>query len=90
MHFLRLAVPAVLSWVLVTAHPGHDIKQEIEDLEKAHEYTRRDISHCYSKLRARGIHEQTANRRVEILKTEREKRGIIAGMRFLNSMVTIA
>ncbi|PQE33172.1 extracellular dioxygenase protein [Rutstroemia sp. NJR-2017a WRK4] len=78
MHFLRLVVPAVLSSALVTAHPGHDIKREIEELEKAHEYTRRDISHCYSKLKARGIHQQTANRRAEILKAEREKRGITA------------
>ncbi|ESZ95649.1 hypothetical protein SBOR_3950 [Sclerotinia borealis F-4128] len=76
MHFTRLAIPTLASLVVVQAHPGHDINQEIADIAKAHEFHKRDISSCYSKLKARGHHQRITDRRHEIIKKEREKRGL--------------
>ncbi|KAF7891784.1 hypothetical protein EAF00_008086 [Botryotinia globosa] len=59
MHFTRLAIPTVASLVAVQAHPGHDIKEEIAHMARAHEFHKRDISSCYSKLKARGHHQRT-------------------------------
>ncbi|KAB8294009.1 hypothetical protein EYC80_009471 [Monilinia laxa] len=76
MHFTHLAIPTLASLVAVQAHPGHNINQEIADIAKGHEFHKRDISSCYSKLKARGHHQRTADRRHEILENERAKRGL--------------
>ncbi|THV54017.1 hypothetical protein BGAL_0036g00140 [Botrytis galanthina] len=76
MHFTRLAIPTVASLVAVQAHPGHDIKEEIAHIARAHEFHNRDISSCYSKLKARGHHQRTTDRRHEILQNERANRDL--------------
>ncbi|KAK6598939.1 hypothetical protein H4I96_08143 [Botrytis cinerea] len=76
MHFTHLAIPTLASLVAVQAHPGHDINEEIAHIARAHEFHKRDISSCYSKLKARGHHQRTTDRRHEILKNERAKRGL--------------
>ena len=79
MHFTHLAIPTLASLVAVQAHPGHDINEEIAHIARAHEFHKRDISSCYSKLKARGHHQRTTDRRHEILKNERAKRGLPTG-----------
>ncbi|TEY39971.1 hypothetical protein BOTCAL_0445g00040 [Botryotinia calthae] len=76
MHFTHLAIPTLASLVAVQAHPGHDINEEIAHIARAHKFHKRDISSCYSKLKARGHHQRTTDRRHEILKNERAKRGL--------------
>ncbi|KAF7890837.1 uncharacterized protein EAF01_010646 [Botrytis porri] len=79
MHFTRLAIPTLASLVAVQAHPGHDIKEEIAHIARAHEFRKREISSCYSKLKARGHYQRTTDRRHEILQNERAKRGLPIG-----------
>lgn len=80
MHFSRLAIPTLASLVAVQAHPGHDINQDIADISKGHELHKRDISSCYPKLKARGHHQRSADRRHDILKIGRKKRGLPTGI----------
>jgi hypothetical protein len=80
MKFLSVGVAVLLLPVFILAHPGHDIKQEASVRAKLLEDNKRDISHCATKLTARGFDQQTIERRVEILRTEREKRGLPTSM----------
>lgn len=79
MQFLILGIAAFVTSGLVYAHPGHDIKQELAARAKLQEGSRRDISHCSAKLKAQGIERRTIERRTEILRVEREKRGLPTG-----------
>lgn len=80
MRFLSLAAANLLSTLLVLAHPGHDIKQEVEERTiKLQQVTRRDLSHCSAKLKASGYEQRIIQRRAEILRSEREKRGLPTG-----------
>jgi hypothetical protein len=80
MQFLTIGIAALLLPVLILAHPGHNIKQEASVRAKLLGDSKRDIGHCAAKLKARGIDQQTIERRVEVLRTEREKRGLPTGM----------
>jgi hypothetical protein len=80
MTFLSVGIAVLLLPVFILAHPGHDIKQEASLRGKLLKGSKIDISHCAAKLKARGIDRQTIERRVEILRTEREKRGLPTGM----------
>ncbi|KAG4421828.1 hypothetical protein IFR04_005078 [Cadophora malorum] len=76
MYIPSIAVALISTLALVQAHPGHDIKQEIEERAKALGNNPRDISHCAAKLKARGHEARTISRRSALLKAEREKRGL--------------
>tara|TARA_R110002060_G_scaffold37716_1_gene48862 strand:- start:110 stop:421 length:312 start_codon:yes stop_codon:yes gene_type:complete len=80
MYIPSIAVALISTLALVQAHPGHDIKQEIEERAKALGNNPRDISHCAAKLKARGHEERTISRRSALLKAEREKRGLATGL----------
>jgi hypothetical protein len=80
MRLSSLAAAALLSSMFVHGHLGHDIKREIEDRgAKLQQISRRDLSHCSAKLKARGFEQRIIERRSEILRSEREKRGLPTG-----------
>ncbi|KAH6657469.1 Intradiol ring-cleavage dioxygenase [Truncatella angustata] len=61
----------------VLAHPGHDVTQEIaERREFLSSVKRADLSHCASKLKARGMDKRNVARRTAALGKARAKRGI--------------
>ena len=76
---LSLAAATLIASIIVQAHPGHDIKQEIAERARLLENSKRDITHCSAKLKARGVEQRTIERRSEILRAEREKRGLPTG-----------
>lgn len=76
MKFLTFASLCFANLVAVQAHPGHDIQEEIHARALGLQNTPRDISHCAGLLKARGFEKQTVARRAEILRSEREKRGL--------------
>jgi hypothetical protein len=76
MYFLTFAILYFASLVVVQAHPGHDIQQEMQARALGLQNTPPDIGHCAAKLKARGLEQQTVERCAEILRSEREKRGL--------------
>ncbi|TVY84533.1 hypothetical protein LSUE1_G000617 [Lachnellula suecica] len=75
---MQLFVLGIWSLVgLAIAHPGHDIQQEIQARARGLEDSPRDISHCAAELKARGLEQRTVERRTEILRGAREKRGLL-------------
>lgn len=81
MRFISLLPGEPLLSAAVQAYPGHDVSQELAE-RAAHLATsaRRDISQCAAKLKTRVHQQRTIDRRSDVLRREREKRGIIAGM----------
>ena len=77
MHFTQLALSGLLCLSAVSAHPGHDISEEIaERREYLGSVKRSDLSHCATKLKARGNHKRNAARREAALQKARTKRGL--------------
>jgi hypothetical protein len=57
---------------LSSAHPGHDLTQEIaERREFLGAVKRADLSHCTEKLRARGVDKRNIARRAALLEKAR-------------------
>ncbi|KAH8899891.1 aromatic compound dioxygenase [Thozetella sp. PMI_491] len=64
MHFSTLLSGAALAATLVAAHPGHDIHAEIEERATfLNMLTRKDLSHCAAKMKARGLEARAISRR---------------------------
>jgi hypothetical protein len=64
---------AVLSG-LATAHPGHDLTQEIaERRDFLSSVKRADLSHCADKLAARGVDKRNVARRQAYIEKARAK-----------------
>ena len=85
MHFLSsLAVAAVLA-TSVSAHPGHDVRHEIEARAAFMTNSKRDLSHCAAKMKARGLDQSSIQRRAAIAKAERKKRGLAASASYLKA-----
>jgi hypothetical protein len=76
-----VGLAGLIASTLILAHPGSDIEQEVAARSKNLEGSRVGISHCTAKLKARGIERQAIERRAEILRAERVKRGFPTGMR---------
>ncbi|RYP77310.1 hypothetical protein DL770_007077 [Monosporascus sp. CRB-9-2] len=77
MRFTGLASCLVIVAGLASAHPGHDISQEIvERREFLSTVKRNDLSHCAEKLKARGVLERNVARRSAQVEKERAKRGL--------------
>ena len=61
----------------VIAHPGHDLTQEIAERRAFLSSVKRaDLSHCASKLKARGLTARNVERRTAALNRARAKRGL--------------
>jgi hypothetical protein len=84
MHFLSLAAVAFLAST-ITAHPGHDHSHEVEARAAFMKTSKRDLSHCAAKMKARGLDHSSIQRRAAIAKSERKKRNLHAGAPFLKA-----
>lgn len=61
----------------VIAHPGHDLTQEIAERRAfLGSVKRASLSHCASKLKARGLTQRNVERRTAALNNARAKRGL--------------
>jgi len=62
----------------VIAHPGHDIRAEMAERAAFMQTSKRDLSHCAAKLKARGMDSRSIARRASMAKAARKKRSIPA------------
>ena len=61
------------------AHPGHDVAHEAAERAAGMKHTQKNLDHCSAKMKVRGVEQRTVNRRAALLKSEREKRGLVVG-----------
>lgn len=73
-----VATAALLSQVV--AHPGHDLGVEIAERNTALQHSKRDLSHCESALRRRGVESRQHQRRREAIVKARAARGLPQSM----------
>lgn len=77
MHFFStLVVASAFVASSVLAHPGHDTRHEIDERAAFMKNSKRDLSHCAAKMKARGLEARAIQRRAAIVKGTREKRGL--------------
>ncbi|KAG3185635.1 hypothetical protein PC129_g25277 [Phytophthora cactorum] len=62
MRFIQ-PVAGALAAGTVSAHPGHDHHQELTQRQEALQHSKKDLSHCAEKLRARGVEKRSVERR---------------------------
>jgi hypothetical protein len=85
MQFLSsFAVAAILA-TSISAHPGHDVSHEIEARAAFMKTSKRDLSHCAAKMKARGLDHSSVQRRAAVAKAERKKRNLLAGAPYLKA-----
>lgn len=75
MRFSGLLSASLLAAVAV-AHPGHDHHAEMAERRSMLQHSRRDLSHCAAKLKARGIEARNVKRRAEMATSLMKKRGL--------------
>ncbi|KAF7553863.1 hypothetical protein G7Z17_g3326 [Cylindrodendrum hubeiense] len=61
-----LIVGAAVAASMVSAHPGHDHRQELAERTAALQHTKKDLSHCAEKIRARGLEKRSVERRAAL------------------------
>lgn len=77
MLFKEIALSGLLCLSSVSAHPGHDLTEEIAERKQFLSSVKRsDLSHCAVKLKARGISNRNVARREAALHKARTIRGI--------------
>ena len=79
-----LAVAAILA-TSVSAHPGHDVRHEIETRAAFMKTSKRDLSHCAAKMKARGLDHSAIQRRAAVAKAARQKRDLAPSAPFLKA-----
>lgn len=74
MRFNSVVLPGLALLSSVLAHPGHDLTQEIAE-RRAYlsSIKRTDLSHCASKLKARGVDKRNVERRQAAIEKARAK-----------------
>ncbi|KAN0117870.1 extracellular dioxygenase-like protein [Hyaloscypha variabilis] len=81
---MQLITPLLAAAVLtsnVVAHPGHDIRAEMAERAAFMQTSKRDLSHCAAKMKARG----SVARRAAVAKQARKTRSIAANAPFLKA-----
>ncbi|KAK8093132.1 uncharacterized protein PG998_014533 [Apiospora kogelbergensis] len=74
MHFTTFALASLTFAPVVLAHPGHDLSEEIAERRQFLGTVKRaDLSHCTSKLTARGTLQHNAARRAALVDRTRAK-----------------
>ncbi|KAK3349510.1 Intradiol ring-cleavage dioxygenase [Lasiosphaeria hispida] len=74
MHFSTF-LTGTLAAALVSAHPGHDLAAELAERKEAlSQFSRKDLSHCAEKIKARGLEARAVARR-NALAAQIRKRG---------------
>lgn len=61
---------------LVAAHPGHDEAKEQAVRREQLQHKKKDLSHCSSKIKARGLEARNLKRREQLARKIAEKRGL--------------
>lgn len=65
MH-LPTIIAGALAAAAVVAHPGHDHEAEQLARREALKFSKRDLSHCAAKIKARGLEARSIKRRTEL------------------------
>jgi len=82
---MQLITPFAVAAILasnVIAHPGQsalEMRQEIAERAEIMKHSKKDLSHCAAKMKARGIEQRAIGRRTAMAKDARKKRGIATG-----------
>lgn len=72
-----VAAAAAILATQVVAHPGHDVAQEAAERNAfLQNSARRDLSHCSSSLRKRGVEDASIKRREAAIAKARAERGL--------------
>lgn len=83
MHVPTLVAAVLAAAAAVSAHPGHDISEELAEREAAlSQFAYRDLSHCADKIRERGLEARSVARRnalVEKLQRKANLKGELRG-----------
>lgn len=83
MHFTSLFAGALAGAVIVSAHPGHDHEAELAARgAMLSRFSRRDLSHCAEKIKARGLHARSVKRRT-VLAADLMKKAHLRGRWFI-------
>ena len=75
----RMHLPTVITAALaaaVLAHPGHDHDAEQAVRREALQFSKRDLSHCAAKIKARGLEARSIKRRSTIANNLLKKRNL--------------
>lgn len=76
MYFSKAFVAVILTG-FAAAHPGHSVTEELQERREFLSTSKvRDLSHCASKLKARGVEARNVARRAQVAETARAKRGL--------------
>lgn len=75
MHFAT-AIVGALAAGLVAAHPGHDHAAEQAVRNAALKFSKRSLSHCADKIKARGLEARAVKRRSELAAASMAKRNL--------------
>ena len=81
---MKLIAPLATAAILasnVIAHPGQsslELRQEIAERAEFMKHSKKDLSHCAAKMKARGLEQRAIARRTAMAKDARKKRSIAA------------
>jgi hypothetical protein len=93
---MQLITPLVAIALLasnVIAHPGQsalELRQEIAERADFMKHSKKDLSHCAAKMKARGLEQRAIARRTAIAKDARRKRSIAASKRFSSPEIELS
>jgi hypothetical protein len=88
-HFeMKFITPLTVASILATsvaAHPGHDARHEMEERAAFMQTSKRDLSHCAAKMKARGLDHSSIQRRAAVARAARRRRNIAADTPYLKA-----
>ena len=76
---MQIRTPVLVASILATgilAHPGEDHSAEAEERAAFTKFSKKDLSHCTEKIKARGIEARALARRAATAQKARQKRGL--------------
>ena len=76
MHFLTPVLAASMLAGNVLAHPGEDHTHEMAERAAFTKFSKKDLSHCADKIKARGLEARALARRAATAEKARQKRGL--------------
>ncbi|KAG9229497.1 Intradiol ring-cleavage dioxygenase [Amylocarpus encephaloides] len=87
MQLITSIVAALVAGAAV-AHPGHDHSKEIAERAEFMKHSKKDLSHCAAKMKARGLEANAIARRNAKAQQARKKRNIAANAPFIQARDT--
>ena len=78
MHFSQalIVLTAAALFDQALAHPGHDIREEVEERNAYFKDTKRNLDHCSNALKKRGMEDFHQKRREAAIAKARAERGL--------------